>query len=311
MAQRPAPLVSRRPQPNNGPVGGTSLGTPLKTKVVMAPASSPTPAAAAAAGPATPLRARPAPSASPVAARTPAKAAPVRGFGSSVPSSVVPASSPAAASASAAAAASPAAGKALSRQRYDSAKTTDPFASGSRLKFKTSFSDAYVNGRVPCRINHGTVRHTLQWDRPSSELDLPYLLPVVADGLRETEHPYVLIARQAFPQLLTEGGQARVAPLIPALVQPLRRALMDPAAGVYAAACHAIQQLSDCVGPLLNGHLDLLLVQVAKKMMAGKASSAAAKAEADLSSDTVAALAQNGGDDAVPIIKKRVPGFVM
>jgi hypothetical protein len=195
----------------------------------------------------------------------------------------------------------------LSRQRYDTHKTTDPFASGSSLKFKTPFSDAYVNGRIPCRINHGTARHTLQWDRPSSELDLAFLLPVVAEGIRETEHPYVVLARQAFPLLLGEGGQARVAPLVSPLAQALRRGLMDPSPGVYAAACIALQQLSACVGPLLNAHLDLLLVPVAKKMLL----KGAAKSEAETSSDTVSALANNGGDEAIPVIKKRVPGFCM
>ena len=41
------------------------------------------------------------------------------------------------------------------------------------------------DGRVPCRINHGSVRHTLQWDRPSSELDFTFLLPCMADGIGE------------------------------------------------------------------------------------------------------------------------------
>ena len=65
----------------------------------------------------------------------------------------------------------------------------------------------------------------------------------------------MVIARKAFAELLAEGGQARVAPLLPRLVQPLRAALLDPAPGVFQAVCIAIGQLSDAVGPLLNPHL--------------------------------------------------------
>lgn len=186
----------------------------------------------------------------------------------------------------------------ISRQRYDATKTSDPFS--QKTRFKTSFSEAYVNGRIPCRLNHGSVRHTLQWDRPSHELDYSWLLPVVCDGLTETEHPYCVIARQAFPELLTEGGQAKIAPILPRLIQPLRRALMDQAPGVFTAGCDAVISLAQTAGPLINEHLDLLVQQIAKKSL-GKL--------AEKVNDTLIALAEHGGDAAIPVIKKRVPTF--
>lgn len=148
---RPAPLVSRRPLAG-GPVvtGGTSLGTPLKTRTVVTTVQAEAAmAAAAAGGPSTPARARAAPASSPLAARTPAKT-PLRGFGSSVASTTVAAAS--SSSAAAAPAASPAASsvrrpspspKMISRQRYDANKTKDPFS--AKTKFKTAFGEAYAS----------------------------------------------------------------------------------------------------------------------------------------------------------------------
>ena len=31
-----------------------------------------------------------------------------------------------------------------------------------------NFAVVYTNGGIPCRINHGGVKHSLQWDRPPS-----------------------------------------------------------------------------------------------------------------------------------------------
>lgn len=43
-------------------------------------------------------------------------------------------------------------------------KTADPFS--STKKHKTNFGFVYSSGGIPCRINHGTVNHKIQWDRP-------------------------------------------------------------------------------------------------------------------------------------------------
>ena len=150
-------------------------------------------------------------------------------------------------------------------------------------------------------MNHGSVRHTLQWDVPASQLDYDYLLPVMCDGLAEVEHPCVTIARKAFAEMVAEGGQAKVAPLLPKLIQPLRRALMDPAPGVFAAGCDAIIALSNTAGPLLNPHIDLLLQQINKKSLN--------KTFQEKVNECIAALASNGGDEALPKIKSKVPGF--
>lgn len=47
--------------------------------------------------------------------------------------------------------------------RFKKVKAADPFTSGK--KHKTNFGYVYSSGGVPIRINHGTVRNTIQWDR--------------------------------------------------------------------------------------------------------------------------------------------------
>ena len=74
--------------------------------------------------------------------------------------------------------------KTLSHARFDKHKTTDPFAKQSAAK--TAFARAYIAGEIPARINHGGVRHTLQWDvnprgaSGPSPLLLPMLMPLPA-----------------------------------------------------------------------------------------------------------------------------------
>ncbi len=43
-------------------------------------------------------------------------------------------------------------------------KTADPFGQATK-KHKTNFGYVYSAGGVPCRINHGTVVHKIQWDK--------------------------------------------------------------------------------------------------------------------------------------------------
>lgn len=159
-----------------------------------------------------------------------------------------------------------------------------------------------MSGSIPCRLYHGsgiTVR--LSWSKPSSEIDYHSLLPIVAEGIRETDHPYVSIARKAWSELLAEGGSERVLPVLPRLIAPLRAALMDPSPGVFAAACDAIVALSSTVAEAMNPHLDQLLQQIHKKSNDSKL--------AEKVNDTIATLANNGGEAAIPLIKAKVPTF--
>ena len=80
------------------------------------------------------------------------------------------------------------------------AKTADPFS--SKKKHKTNFGYVYASGGVPCRINHGSVRNTIQWDTNPEDLDFDPLLVNCFEGLLETEYPYYFVAQKAVVELL-------------------------------------------------------------------------------------------------------------
>ena len=92
----------------------------------------------------------------------------------------------------------------LARSALPSAKLkpalASPFAKPG--EGKTAFSAQYAAGGIPCRINHGGVKHTLLWSHPVEHIPYdPYLL-LFAEGLRETQHPHTFVARTAFAELL-------------------------------------------------------------------------------------------------------------
>ena len=153
--------------------------------------------------------------------------------------------------------------------RCDRRATSDPFAKESSAR--TAFAKAYAAGAIPCRINHGCSKHALQWDREPQELDYDPLLVHVCEGLAETKHPFVFVARTAFKELMcAAGGSVKAVPLTGRLARPLRMALCTRDDGVFKAALDAISLLAQAVGEELAPHLGVLLVQINKKSFQAK-----------------------------------------
>ncbi|XP_028391157.1 PACRG-like protein [Dendronephthya gigantea] len=145
-------------------------------------------------------------------------------------------------------------------------KTIDPFKSDSGKQ--STFAAIYNNGGVPCRLQHGSVKHKIQWDAPIEELSFDPLLVTMAEGLQETKHPYNFLARQGFRELLdlSDAG-VKTLPLLPKLVQPLRVALSSQNAEVFFNTLDALVQLSSVVGKELNPHLKSLMAMISRKIM--------------------------------------------
>jgi hypothetical protein len=184
-------------------------------------------------------------------------------------------------------------------KKYDALKTSNPF---SKAKSETGFSFAYQQGTIPCRINHGVVVSRLQWDEDPAGLDYDPLLVTVAEGLRETKHPFVFVAQTAFKEmLLAPGARDKASPLVPQVVRNLRAAMLVPEEGPFAAALCAVKQLSECVGPALDAHMGALLIQINKKSFEAKFKTPIF--------ETLLAMAENGGPDAARQIKLKVPCF--
>ncbi|XP_013420224.1 PACRG-like protein [Lingula anatina] len=179
-------------------------------------------------------------------------------------------------------------------------KTVDPFSGGK--KYKTSFASVYANGGVPCRLVHGSVKHKLAWSTPPEHVPFDPVLVTLAEGLRETVHPYSFVARAGFKELLDIPAAGEMAaPLLVKIVQPLRAALGDSEVTVFEAALDALVQLSRAVGPALNPHLKNLLVALAKRMMN--------KNLKETITYALHELEQNGGRECLPVIKSKIPTY--
>ncbi|XP_076434633.1 PACRG-like protein [Babylonia areolata] len=179
-------------------------------------------------------------------------------------------------------------------------KTVDHFSGGG--KNQSAFASLYSNGGVPCRLVHGSVKHKLAWDTPPAQLPFDPVLPTLAEGLRETVHPYTQVSHMGFKEMLeSEGAGDKAAPLLPKVVPPLRAALIHSNNEVFERGLDGLTYLSDAVGPALNPHLKNLLMALSKRMMDKK--------YRDRVTDTLQLLEQNGGKEVLPVIKAKVPTY--
>ncbi|XP_063777675.1 PACRG-like protein isoform X3 [Pseudophryne corroboree] len=137
-------------------------------------------------------------------------------------------------------------------------KTIDPFAEPQR--YPSAFAAIYSKGGIPCRLVHGSVKHKLQWERPPESIPFDPLLITLAEGLRETRHPYTFVSQEGFKELLMVSGAAEKAlPILPKLAAALKSALIHADGGVFERGLNGLVQLSAVVGPPLNIHLKNLL----------------------------------------------------
>ncbi|XP_041370732.1 PACRG-like protein [Gigantopelta aegis] len=178
-------------------------------------------------------------------------------------------------------------------------KTVDHF---SKSKDLSAFASVYSNGGIPCRLVHGSVKHKIAWDTSPEMIHFDPVLVTLAEGLRETVHPYMFVSCTGFKELLeSHGAQQKAIPLLPKLVPPVRAALTHPDAGVFERGLNALVQLSDVVGPALNPYLKTLLMSLSKRMME--------KTFKEKGTDALHRLEQNGGKEVCVVIKLKVPTY--
>jgi len=155
--------------------------------------------------------------------------------------------------------------KRISQQRYDAARCADPFASNAK-RCKTTFSQSYVQGNIPCRLQSTAARYHLQWDSYAAQGFSPDLFIVCADGLSETDHPHVKLAPMMFEELLqrTAGNAEMLAGVIPAVVLHIRKAVLDDA--TIGAGLLALMLLAQSSGNLLLPQLPKLVPALTKPL---------------------------------------------
>ncbi|XP_029417577.1 PACRG-like protein isoform X2 [Nannospalax galili] len=105
-------------------------------------------------------------------------------------------------------------------------KTINPFGEQSRTP--SAFAAIYSKGGIPCRLVHGSVKHRLRWECPPEILPFDPLLITLAEGLRETKHPYTFVSKEGFRELLlVKGAPEKAVPLLPRLIPVLKAALLS------------------------------------------------------------------------------------
>ncbi|KAB1282672.1 PACRG-like protein [Camelus dromedarius] len=216
-------------------------------------------------------------------------------------------------------------------------KTINPFGEQSRAP--SAFAAIYSKGGIPCRLVHGSVKHRLQWECPPENLPFDPLLITLAEGLRETKHPYTFVSKEGFRELLlVAGAPEKAVPLLPRLIPVLKAALVfffsPPACPfslpipsfslslsahdthapltnqppqvhlddeVFERGLNALVQLSVVVGPSLNDHLKHLLTSLSKRLRDKKFR--------EPISSALQKLEQHGGSGSLMIIKSKIPTY--
>ncbi|XP_055290823.1 PACRG-like protein isoform X1 [Moschus berezovskii] len=195
-------------------------------------------------------------------------------------------------------------------------KTINPFGEQSRAP--SAFAAIYSKGGIPCRLVHGSVKHKLQWECPPEKLPFDPLLITLAEGLRETKHPYTFVSKEGFRELLlVTGAPEKAVPLLPRLIPVLKAALgqMIPYwkipledvlkvhvdDEVFERGLNALVQLSVVVGPSLNDHLKHLLTSLSKRLRDKKFKEPITTA--------LQKLEQHGGSGSLIIIKSKIPTY--
>ncbi|KAF6131926.1 parkin coregulated like [Phyllostomus discolor] len=179
-------------------------------------------------------------------------------------------------------------------------KTINPF--GEQTRAPSAFAAVYSKGGIPCRLVHGSVKHRLQWECPPANLPFDPLLITLAEGLRETKHPYTFVSKEGFRELLlVQDAPEKAVPLLPRLVPVLKAALAHSDDEVFERGVNALVQLSVVVGPSLNGHLKHLLTSLSKRLRDKKFKEPITSALQELE--------QHGGSECLIIIKAKIPTY--
>lgn len=123
--------------------------------------------------------------------------------------------------------------------------------SGSRRKKNsapTIFRRTYDNSDIPVTLEndvHGTRLKWLEGVSDPGHLDYHYYLPLFCDGLRDTKHPYDVLAECGVRDLL-KAAPNKVISVVPQLILPIKEALETHNHGVICRTLRVIQQLVLC-----------------------------------------------------------------
>ena len=186
------------------------------------------------------------------------------------------------------------------------------------------FRDAVARRELPVRLGLEPGRRTLglNWEvAPAAVEDVERVLPLLLEGVRETEPEYRFLALQGAVELIgAVGSSGKLLPVLPSLVAPLRVALNIRERSVVVGALKLLQECLTChalAGRALRPHYAQLLPPMAAFALKGQPtlgdsveySQHRRVNVADLVNETLAMMEARGGDGAGAAIKRFVPSF--
>lgn len=138
------------------------------------------------------------------------------------------------------------------------------------------------------------------------------------EGIREVEDPYRFLSVQGVFDMLQQG-QAKVLPVIPQLIIPIKTALNTRDPAIIATTLHVLQELvtcSDTIGEALVPYYRQILpifnlFKMSNKNLGDQIDYSQRKSTnlGDLIQATLELFEQHGGDDAFINIKYMVPTY--
>lgn len=149
--------------------------------------------------------------------------------------------------------------------RPGASRTPSPPPAGARALRdnppNTAFRRLYERGDLPVSVDHAGSKASVRWHVDPSQLDFHHYLPVFFDGVRERQDPYRFLAVRGAEDLLAAGG-ARVLPVVPQLIMPIKTALSTRDPAVMCVVLRLLQKLvlsGDLVGQALVPYFRQLL----------------------------------------------------
>jgi len=183
---------------------------------------------------------------------------------------------------------------------------------------KSEFRRFYDRGDLPLQVFHGSGGVTIDWKVDKEKLDYHHYLPIFFDGLREKEDPYRFLAVQGSYDLMEAGG-AKLLPVVPQLIVPMKTALNTRDPEIMATMMKVIQTLvlsgemiGEALVPYYRQILPVFNIFRGKNMNQGDLIEYGQRKRlnlGDLIAETLQILEVHGGEDAFINIKYMIPVY--
>lgn len=191
-------------------------------------------------------------------------------------------------------------------------------AVGRRQIPVSEFRLFYDRGDLPVTIEHHAPQNKINWKVEIQQLDYHHYLPIFFEGIREKMDPYRFLAVQGVFDMLEKGG-AKVLPVIPQLIIPIKTALNTRDPDIIAITLKILQALvtcSDTIGealvPYYRQVLPIMnLFKTRNANLGDKIDYSQRKGNnlGDLIQQTLELFEMHGGEDAFINIKYMVPTY--